>query len=459
MHSQTRPNRSLGWLLCLAVFMWGMGCHVDDGSPLQARQGEFGDQTTDVVPVPFPEQEDDEELEPCPDETPKDCRAVNDLCCEADERCHFKGCLDPCEDGKEPCGSACCDPATQSCGWIEDGFCVDHCKADEQPCGAAGACCGDGEVCDGGWCQPLCEGGAPPCGGKCCGEGSYCVDNFGQKSCAREECEDPDVRCGTDCCTAGETCDPHLVRCVPEDHCDETEVVCVAGGDPVCCERAMGCDWREPSGCRQVGQACLPGKTNCEQEPIFRNGRRGQRAVCCDDATERCDGFECAALCGAGEVNCNGFCCDEGQTCMSEGGGCCTDGREVCGEDCCDHDERCRTDLWDEVCAPACDATEVGCGPDCCDENTQVCRPVGENGALECVAACTPQQSACGDKGLCCDADETCVNRPLENGAGHDWESVCLPQCPENQSYCGDVCCAPGDCNKFNLPYQCETGA
>lgn len=183
----------------------------------------------------------------------RECRA---LCCGQGELCVDGACVDSCPTAL--CAGACCDTG-EACyqGRI--------CCAPENECG--GACCGDGQLCDQGVCKADCGGGVPGCGPSetCCAETEICYQ--GQCLMPGDACT-PSVACATRPeqrdCPEGQTCDPTLLRCVPEI-VDET------------------CTFEPPVGV-------------FEPVPLFTWGQRRPRACTGDDdcqTAEVCTGGMC----------------------------------------------------------------------------------------------------------------------------------------------------------------------
>jgi len=377
--------------------------------------------------------------------------------CDADDLC-VPPCEPTClgklcgeDDG---CGTPCdglCPGGDQVC---EDGACVCVFAA----CG--GGCCAPGEVCDGGVCcaPTSCEllgaqCGNPPdgCGGTLtcdgCGPNTGCDGNF-QCECAYSEC-------GGACCNEGETCDGGA--CCPPMTCEGMGAECGSpangcGGDLDCgtCDDLKTCtdDWLcectfvSCNGvCCGAQEICLGGAciSTCEAECDGKmcgddDGCGDPCTGPCPDTDETCSG----GVCVCDGVLCASDCCPAGQGCL---GGVCADCTPSCdGKGCGDSDGcggtcagSCPGD-YEECVDGACICLYEDCGDACC----------GAEQACHQGACCTP--SICQDlPGVECGFTSDGCGGLLDcGGCGADEVCDAQNQCACEFEACGGVCCGLG---------------
>lgn len=116
------------------------------------------------------------------------------------------------------------------------------------------------------------------------------------------------------------------------------------------------------------------------------------------------------------EEECGGVCCDEAQVCNADTQLCevdCAAELEACGVGaaaiCCAAGDFCA----DGACVAECGALNE-CGNECCSAE-QVCAPIGDSGAMGCVAMCEQESQRCGASlEICCSADELCLGNACE---------------------------------------------
>ena len=232
-----------------------------------------------------------------------------------------------CQAGQTPCGTECCDDASQTCCQM-----VGECyPKGSTPC-SWDICCPPGEI--------------------CCGQGDRCCPDTGQHPTA--------VCCGTSiCCPRGESC----CNAPPAPHCCETGYCNPNGGDcctpehPIPCPGHLGgpfCTWPNteccedgscPAGwvcCNWDGWKCCPPGVVCNDPRCFDRCERNKMpcgSFCCEPNTTCCDPFGDpynTFCCTQDEECCPGIgCCPSGKCCPSSGR-CCDPGEECCpGTGCC----------------------------------------------------------------------------------------------------------------------------
>ncbi len=377
-------------------------------------------------------------------------------CCAAGLIC---GDDDTCQ---EPCNPSCIGiPCGEldSCGQLE---CAGDCPMNEQcsqvqpgdyECGCSlleceGDCCGQGEVCLGGFCtacdpvancvgamcgdDDLCGG---VCYGTCPGLNEYCEPNSGECLCANGE-----LPCDGECCPWSFQCDVGLGECLWD---------CT----PSCDGKACG----EHDGCGEFCDGPCPGNLVCvnNQNCICPENTCGDECCAddqlCDDGS-CCDPVTCAAYgaieCGLVDDGCGNLLdcgvCGEGLACNDQLECECED--IPCGDACCDEGETC---LGGACCAPSCDRKACGepdlCGFLCdgpCGGEGEVCID-GQClcGGASCVGKACGEDDGCGGvctAGACGGENEICANG----------QCVCGNQEPE----CDGLCCPE---NFFCLDDQC----
>jgi len=381
---------------------------------------------------------------------------------------------------------SCEDMGMASC----DGLCVDVYSSDTANCGACGLACGDGEICEYGYCT-TCDG-ATACPGRCA-DLQWDYENCGGCGivCGGESnsCEN-----GTCVCLGGTVCDGactdtqydtyHCGAC--GSACDEMAgESCVSGSCVTYCDDGgMGyggyrCEadgpcldiYSDPANCGGCGVACGDGEicewgacTNCQDRETWRNdgtsttidltpcpglcadltndpGNCGGCGIACGGETNTCQDGACVC---AGTV-CNGACTDTsydsyncgacGTTCDEAGGELCNNGSCVtyCEDDPmgwggyrCEPDGPCVEIYSDRA---NCGGCGIACGDgEVCDWGT--CSDCGgpEN---QCGGFCTDvawDWSNCGACGNACEGAESCD------------ESRCV--CPIDAVQCDGVCTA-----------------
>ena len=139
--------------------------------------------------------------------TCKPFEPCGDVLCAGDEICdpETTACVPGpvCIDGRNRCGSECCDDQS-FCG--DRDFCCDRANT----CGAN--CCTDGETCENEVCHKTCDAGVSRCtledGSEiCCAAGEICTSN---------QCFTPSVSCiDSYMCDNGQYCDKALQTCLP----------------------------------------------------------------------------------------------------------------------------------------------------------------------------------------------------------------------------------------------------
>ena len=154
------------------------------------------------------------------------------------------------------------------------------------------------------------------------------TDCAAHAACKAKECQATETKCGSTCCTAGQSCDNGV--CKDPQQCQSGQSPCGTN----CCNAGQTCD----NGTCKDPQQCQSGQTPCGTN-------------CCN-AGQTCDNGTCKdpQQCQAGETECGDDCCTAGEVCNS--GVCepeqqgCQDGETACGEDCCVAGETCQ----DNVC-------------------------------------------------------------------------------------------------------------
>lgn len=207
--------------------------------------------------------------------------------CVADEDCG--------DDGR--CVDDICVDATDNQGGDDVGIDADSgddvgltCDDDRVACGDI--CCPEGQICDGGLCEPACAGEV--CGADdqlCCEGGDICLG---------EGCVSPGEECErTEECDLGHLCEPTLGRCVPRDQIAVCEFVS-PGGD---FGPDVGCGWNADDQDHRTGRGDIvatpvvanltddndDGLTNTDDIPnvVFPSFNRQNQGCCNVPATLR----------------------------------------------------------------------------------------------------------------------------------------------------------------------------
>ena len=137
-----------------------------------------------------------------------------------------------CDNNKDDDGDGKVDCADTDCA-AHAACKAKECQATETKCGST--CCTAGQSCDNGVCKDpqQCQSGQSPCGTNCCNAGQTC-DNGTCKD--PQQCQAGETECGDDCCTAGQVCNSGV--CEPEQQgCQDGETAC--GED--CCVAGETC--------------------------------------------------------------------------------------------------------------------------------------------------------------------------------------------------------------------------
>ena len=347
--------------------------------------------------------------------------------------------------------------------------------------------CADGQTCDGGGnqcvCEPQCDGricGPDGCGGTCgpCGDEEFCTEGG--------RCEAVPAQCGDATCDAGESClncPGDCGQCCGDGACTDAQ-----GEDCATCPADCGC----PNGeaCNAIAHACeaqcVP---NCDGRDCGADGCGGTCGNGCPGDQACSD----AGLCVELPAQCGDNTCDAGEdcaTCPADCGQCCANGAcadtencATCPADCsCEDGERCDFErrACEAACQPTCDGRDCGadgcggtCGDGCngdllCDADGQCVAPPAQCGDNACdngedCATCPADCGQCCGNGAC-GADENCAICPADcscaAGEACDAEEracveVCEPRC--DGLSCGPDGCG-GSCGRCDDGTNCEGG-
>ena len=276
-----------------------------------------------------------------------------------------------CVPGNANCFTICCptdlicctgppDPSSRS-GCRTNPHCCDPCNPNGSKCLGNGSC-GPGPIADS--CR--CPAGQVKCGQECCSAGEVCSGG----RCSRS-CPPGTTRCGVDCCKQTEKC---------------TSIRVGASSALVC---QPGC----PTNHARCGDRCCPKNWRCA------NARTG---LC--------------KKCSSGQKQCGKKCCPRGQFCCNpEKGVCCNKGADCCNVapaasskeqwTCCPQGHACAPMILPGQSGITSSSPRV-----CCPSN----RVVPLSGSKVC---CPPGKVSLGGKlvvppggggGLCCDANRVC---------------------------------------------------
>ncbi len=237
-----------------------------------------------------------------------------------------------------------------------------------------------------------CEGGVaggclvawicPPCGAACDGIGTVtCAATAG--GVCLSNCSNPGSACCPIGCSNGNCCD-HGQQCTPNGSCcpDGVEIC-----NNQCCAKGYVC---------QDGICCTVDRHVC-------------KGVCCPvDNVCSSEGICCKQIkSGETPLSCGGGCCSEGQKCAKAGpnsGDTCCDPQHICGGTCCPDG------CVNGKCAPLC-LVGVGCGTSCCewgcsDAATNTCKPAQKCAQGQSVCQANQAQTA----NVCCPTGTGCMN-------------------------------------------------
>ena len=304
--------------------------------------------------------------------------------------------------GCEP--NACCDAE-----------CIELASA-RNHCGACGVVCDAGEACVAGACT---------CGETAAVGVEACT---APKACCSQQCVNLDLSsancgaCGV-ACAPGEVCQYGACTCpAGQMPCGEGTCVDITFNDAHCGACGTVC----PVGTSCTAGTCTCGGANCRAEQLCCEVAGDPTCLDVTSSTSNCNA--CGAACRLGEL------------CVS---GVCTCGQNTCGgEDLC---------CPDQTCALSCNCGDGG--P--CDVGLACC-------GASCVD--TANNSAhCGQCGLACSSDRTCVEGTCKCGAGlTDCGGACvnLSDDAQNCGVCGQSCggasCCGGACvDTSSAPLHC----
>ena len=430
-------------------------------------------------------------------ECPYDCPMCGDGVCSPGEQnggCFFE-CPPSCGDGQcvgffetpancpqdcpPVCGDGACAPPENLAGCPGDcALCGDGiCSSKEDQAGCPGDClgqCGNG-ICEGSESPDQCAVDCGFCGDGTCGfieePGSCtkdCAGTCGDGECGDDETEDS---CPADC------------GCLPD--CSGKECgLDECGFDCGSCSQFAACGEDNQCHCQflECGQHCCSDEAICVDE------------LCClpdcsglDCGTDGCLGScgDCPELktCQQGHCvcqfqNCQGKCCQQGQTCSA--GKCCTpdcDGKACgdngCGSSCgnCGFAHECEAGqcVWqvfcgNKECEPGAGENCQTCPQDCACGNNAVCQASGACCQLQCGnKECGPDGcgGVCGEcaelstctAGVCkCDF-QACADACCQQGQVCHASACCKPDCSGKE--CGDDGCG-GSCGECPDGFSCS---
>lgn len=405
--------------------------------------------------------------------------AASQRCCPARKSCNPDGScgLPPADDTPQLCpptgpsvcnDGSCCPLGTTCSAVVVGGQLMNECVQEASVCPATvptncgnGNCCPVGAICSMRHGQAGCDlaipGGlpnAPACGARetpvtanvCCpqplqGHSDKLVNTSHGSYCEAFDPEQPRSPCSPESgCDPGYSCDAGATV--------ETFPACVtASTQPACASGASTCG----GGCCAAGDSCTGNRCCPPSNPT----------CACPVGSVR-DGSACVVpstpvACAATDTLCGGNCCAAGFSCETVGscppGGTCT---KAC--------------LKGPQLAPACAAGENACGSTCCPAGSTCGLNRGSPGWAPCVVpptavACDEDHPiVCGNGGVCCPADQACVETagkwgcaitgefPMPGGANAvpcDGGGFCRADeaCAAN-----DTCCPP------TLPVPCLGG-
>ncbi len=377
------------------------------------------------------------------------------VCCETscDEtcsRCDAPGMEGTCSaaESDAACGELTCPGETE---------CKQFVLEDESNCSAAGECALDAP------CTEVFVDEGTPCqsgAGMCSGDGQCVVPD---KLLLGEECVGNDD-CGSGYCVSAadgamrccdQACDALCEACSAAGQCDQAAPDDSRCEAITCSSDTMCTSYPEPltdNRCAAIGR-CYNEATYCQAE-YEAQGTSCGAGLACDGAGE------CASVCSASELWCNGSCIDP-DTNGSHCGGC----GNSCGSGLLCSDGECVLD---------CNAGQIACGGSCINPQTNAnyCGASGDcTGANDgevctspftcvsgsCQVVCSGGQINCDDTCIdpntddeFCGASSSCTGgnrgQNCNNMSGYSCEAgVCRLQCPGSQVGCGGACIDPSD--------------